>query len=514
MLLLAAATCCLSLPTSAAERGSAQRATKRRVDDPGKLVVSDQPTTAALNGRLPRVYRVMAPEELATELRQLKQSARKLPEGSADRTHIEELIRAIELYEKTGFDPDALLNEITSAVAELRNLPPLQPVRFQILERNALKKFLEVKLEEDLPPGWLAEYESACKIVGAIPERTNLRKTLLSLLSEQIAGLYDDKTKKLYVLADFDLSRPLAKIILAHEICHALQDQHYNFSRMPLRDLENNDAATAALAVIEGDATILMQDYAGTSLSGSDVLKLLDVLKIDQSALNATPYFLRQQLIFPYLGGAEFLMKISYQDPDLRELAFVRVPVSTEQILHSDKYASGDLDLPTTVSIPAIQSILGKGWKRTMRCNWGEMQIKTLFEVWREWNKAKRVGEGWDGDQFVIYRKGEEYVYLWKTTWDTRKDATEFYDEYSELLRAKRYREFFANEQFGGNIEDDKTLNYEPQDRGSDARPLHIRFRRQDANVVVQISNSGQIAARFNEMDQLLLSRDPTPVRD
>lgn len=447
----------------------------------------------------------MSPNELEAELQRLRDSARKLAPGTKERAQIEGLIRSVELYEKSGADASAILDEITSTVAELRGLEPLQPVRFRIMERAALRHLLEDKLEEDLPPGWFAEYEAVCKIVGALPERINLRKTMLSLLSEQIAGLYDDKTKRLYVLADFNLTRPLAKIILAHEICHALQDQHYNLLHLPLTNYENNDAATAALAVVEGDATILMQDYAGTSIKGGDVLKLLDIFQVDQKAMNSAPYFLRQQLIFPYLGGADFLVHISYQDPALRELALQRPPASTEQILHPDKYASGDLDMPTTVTVPNLTKVLGSGWKCTIRSNWGEFQIKTLFEVWREWTKAKRIAEGWDGDQYVLYRNGSDYLYAWKTQWDTTRDATEFFEGISELMRGKRFRDRFADEDFSGNPDEYRTLDFTPKPDDTDKSEVHLSFRRSAKTVLVEITNSGRVADDLRDIDVQLL---------
>ena len=387
-------------------------------------------------------------------------------------------------------------------------------MHFRTLERSALRHLLETKLEEDLPPGWLAEYEFVCKIAGALPERTNLRRTLLSMLSEQIAGLYDDNSKQLFVLSDFDLSRPLAKIILAHEICHAIQDQHYPLRNLPLRNFEDNDAATAALAVVEGDATLLMQDYAGESMTGSDVLKLVDIFKVDQSALNSAPYFLRQQLIFPYMSGADFLTRIMYQDAGLRELVFVRPPASTEQIMHPDKYSSGDADAPTTVTIPNLLPVLGKDWKRTIRSNWGEFYLKTLFEVWREWGSAAQNTEGWDGDQYVLYRNADKYAYFFKSIWDTEKDAQEFFNGYSELLRTKRYKEQFANDGFGGNFEEVRTLTHNASAETTASGELHLRFRRQGTTVLVQMTNTAAVADRFSELESPLLSRDPTPAND
>lgn len=476
------------------------------------LALPDEPLvikeTSITTATLPSAHRTLSDDEIVRELARMNQVLINLPENSPDRDQVRHLIRSLEVRLKSGVDPDALLDEITSDVVELRELKLREPIKFRILKREELGPFLQEKLAEGFPADYLPNLEAALKIVGAIPERTNLLKLLPSLLSEQIAGLYDDQTKRLYIMEHFDIGKPLARIILAHEICHALQDQHFNLSRLPLKDTTNEDAALASLSLVEGDATVLMQDYAREKFTGRDVLGLLEAFQVDQRALNAAPYFVKQQLIYPYLGGAEFLTKLMVSNPALRDKAFRNPPSSMEQVLHPDKYRTGERDEPTSFPLPSLSAILGDDWKHAMHTTFGEYQVRTLFEVWREWEKSERVAEGWDGDRYALYqRQNGGYLFAWKSVWDTEEDAKEFFDAFSELMRVKRYRQYFENEEFIGPTDELRMLNHSREDEH-----LFLRFRKRGHAVIVQVTDRPETAQRLEAVEKLLLTRDIKPV--
>src|SRR2546428_12004236 len=62
-----------------------------------------------------------------------------------------------------------------------------------------------------------------------------------------------------------------------------------------------------------------------------------DQMKVFGSA----PLWLRESLIFPYLGGAEFVRWFDHEYPGKQPYG-VLMPISTEQILHPARYAAGD----------------------------------------------------------------------------------------------------------------------------------------------------------------------------
>ncbi len=467
---------------------------------------SDAPTTSpalvATDYQVPERYRTMPAAEIRREMARLEAAANHLPRGSADLRNMEMLIESLEVRLRTGILPQDLVADITSNVARLRGLPVHRPIQFRILDREALRAYVNRLLDEELPPEYLPNFEFVLKLMGAIPQRTDLRKTIVGLLGEQVAGLYDRKTRTLFILKTFDLNRALGKIILAHEICHALQDQNYNLSAMPLNAPGNDDVSLAVSSVLEGDATLLMSDFARDSLTGRDLLTLVDVFSVDQAALNRAPEFLRQQLMFPYLSGANFMQMVGFADPGNRDRAFRELPRSTEQIIHPEKFYTGDRDEPTSFSLPDLAPILGSGWKRAMTNVMGEFQIRTLFEAWRQWDEGTRVSEGWGGDRYALYRRGDSYLFAWASAWDTEDDAQEFFTGLSNLLRSKRFRDDFNGEDY-----DDKpglrafSSGGEKSDLG-----IYLRFVRTRNSVVVLLSNSRSAYARAGEIEGLLMS--------
>ena len=68
-------------------------------------------------------------------------------------------------------------------------------------------------------------------------------------------------------------------MVLAHELTHALEDQRFGLS---LEEGESDDAALARLALVEGSATLVMQQYllrhigAEQALSGAARVRAAD----------------------------------------------------------------------------------------------------------------------------------------------------------------------------------------------------------------------------------------------
>lgn len=472
---------------------------------PLAIEVGTQAAKSGARAFVPERFRNASPEQLKSEAQKLRSAASKVSTGSAEQSRLRELADALEAQLRSGSAPDELISNITLEVSRLRGLPVRQPVRFKTMDREELKQFLRTKLTADLPPTHMQNYEIALKVLGALPQQVDLQQTILGLLSEQIAGLYDNDTRTLYVMKQFDLSRTLARIILAHEICHALQDQNFDFKRLPLNSPDNDDVNVATLSVLEGDATILMQDYARENFSISDLTQLLEVFTIDQRAYEHSPWILRQQLIFPYLSGSSFLLRLTYDDPAMRDEPFRKPPVSSEQIAHPEKYTIADRDDPTSFVLPDLSEHFGGGWKRTFSNVFGEMQIRLLFETWRLWDEAKTVSEGWGGDRYNLYRKGDDYVLVWVTTWDAEQDADEFFKATSDMLRQKVWRDAFGKRNFEGDVFL-RSIKRGDTDDSATSAPVLMRFRESGLTAIVELTNNVEAAEALEHVDDELFT--------
>jgi len=333
-----------------------------------------------------------------------------------------------------------IVGAIQREVERLRGLRAKRPVEAAPLTDEVLRRLIEKEFAERYTAKQLEGEEALMKHFGLIPPDMDLKSFLESLYREQIAGLYDDETKKLYVSDKFDPDNTITKVILAHEICHALQDQYFNLTSSPIHLKTNDDRALAALCVIEGDATLLMSDYLGEHLSWKILLELPGVMMMDQQQLASAPPVIVNTLLFPYTKGMYFVAQaVLDRGPRVRNALFRRYPRSTEQVLHPRKYFGPALDEPTEISLDSLTSsgLIPTDAFYDNVC--GEFGIQDILGAKLAAWDAERAAAGWDGDRIVFGRgAGGAYGLAWLSVWDSEDDAREFADALVRWLEARR----------------------------------------------------------------------------
>jgi hypothetical protein len=352
--------------------------------------------------------------------------------------------------------PEAEFQAIVQRTEEIRGLEFKEPVPFERLSRDGLVELLGKELSREYSDEDWKNFQDSMVLLGAIPPSLILDQFFKSLLGEQVAGLYDPHTKKLYVVGDLPLEVGLVQIILEHELTHALTDQHFGLLNMPIEQKDNDDRALAALAVVEGDATLSMLDYGKDLEVGSMMLSLIASLFVDQETYSAAPEVLQAWTLFPYIGGETFLLDLSnrhsVQDGRLVKRdhagrtdlanwevinqAYTHPPESTEQILHPAKYNERH-DPPVEVSFGSSPlDLLGEGWSKGTENTLGELLLKTLFMQTLSPYQAETAAEGWGGDRYLLARDNKSGTALyWRSVWDTDKDAAEFREAAKEYAR-------------------------------------------------------------------------------
>lgn len=193
--------------------------------------------------------------------------------------------------------------ELVSKVEQSRRLKLKEPVPcVQTSTNRQIADFLEESLDKRLTPRELAIEELQLKLLGAIPEGWRYREEILRLYVSRLSAFYSPEFKRFVLARGF--SRDSQEIV-AHELTHALQDQHYNLSLLTDNRF-TNDELMARMAVFEGDANISMKRVVGKSwcepLSLEDLLQQLDYL-----ANSKAPKFLEAQVAAPYLFGERYL---------------------------------------------------------------------------------------------------------------------------------------------------------------------------------------------------------------
>ena len=329
------------------------------------------------------------------------------------------------------------IDDLAKQVSKRRGLPLKKPIARGVMTRDQIEKRILQRLAEDYAEADVAGEERGMKRLGLFPAELDYKEAVIRLLKEQIAGFYDPKQKELYI-ADW-IADDLQKIVLVHEIDHALQDQNFDLVKFVSPNKENGDEQLARQALVEGDGVALMIEWmlpAGSDPWADDkmvgMLGTMSALS-GGAELDKAPLLLKESLIFPYEKGLRFVATARKTRPwsDI-DAMFAAPPISTEQIIHPEKYRAKEK--PISVKPAAIPSL--KGWKRVWSNVLGEMTFSVLFRQHGvERARAERAAEGWGGDRVQLYApagddgKGVgQLVVIEQSVWDAEADAVEAYD--------------------------------------------------------------------------------------
>ena len=328
-------------------------------------------------------------------------------------------------------DPSTVYATIEDQVVAIRQLQKKAPVDPQVLDDAGIKKLTSDSFTKDNPPDLLAANERILKAFGLIPQDASLKDLYVSLLGSQVAGLYSPDDKKLYVVSRSGGLGVAERTTFSHEFTHALQDQNFDLGTLKLDEIGQGDRSFARLALVEGDATLSMTYWQIQNLSQAELGELIAGAGNDPSTkvLLGMPAVLRESLLFPYTQGLAFVQGLQaaggWQAVDD---AFTKPPASTEQIIHPEKYASGEQPIALTLP-PDLATRLGSGWKVTLEDSFGEFQLG----VWLRQSTtlsaadANAASSGWGGDRVaVVEGPGGAWSVILRTAWDSAQDASEF----------------------------------------------------------------------------------------
>jgi hypothetical protein len=331
---------------------------------------------------------------------------------------------------------DSLRTPVERAVGLVFTSTPRSAMR----TKEQVRGYLIRKLDEELPPERLRGLETTYRLFGLLPDTLHLRALLLNLYAEQVAGFYDPDSATLFGVAG---SAPdQLKLVLAHEMIHALQGQHLRLDSI-LDDRRNNDRLTAAQAILEGQATLASLDVLAP---GQDVSRnpqfwelYRDQVRQQQTSMpvfREAPLILRESLIFPYLQGAEF-MHWWAESPFRDTLPYGRrMPQSTEQIIHPERYARNDLPVGLAYPLESgvlYEDVLGENEIRVVLAHLaGSDEVQTVVPI------------GWGGDRYRLYQTSTGPALVWYVVWDNAASAGRFLRSAGAGLRHTPRRQYRA----------------------------------------------------------------------
>lgn len=320
-----------------------------------------------------------------------------------------------------------MLRRVESArgLASTRAVPALRLAREELIAR------VKEHVSRELPPEAIRDEGLALQLFGFLPTHFDYEAAEYRLLEEQLAGYYEPTDRTMYMASD--LGEDEATATLAHELVHALQDQHWDLeSRSKYRPGEG-DRSEAVSALAEGDATSAMFDVMiaravpGTRRSAAEIPDDVFVQQIrsgmSQGPGADAPRIMRSSLAAPYIYGTLFVNALRRRGGWSQvDRAWDTAPTTTEQILHLDKWDAHEQ--PLVVGAPSFAT-LGRGWSVADEDSEGELGARLAFEEWMDPAAAAETSSGWGGDRGVLVANGDRFAFAWRLRFDEAptKDA-------------------------------------------------------------------------------------------
>ncbi|MCE9596022.1 MAG: hypothetical protein K8S98_17675 [Planctomycetes bacterium] len=356
----------------------------------------------------------------------------------------------------TQAELEELSHTIQEQVADLRGSAFTRPVAVRLANKDQFFDYAKKRQDATETPEKIAADETLAKLFGVVPADIDLMATTMEFLKDQVGGFYDPSDDS-FSLMD-QCPKGIARIILAHELGHALDDQLHSIDSREEELTKNTDASYAYHAVVEGSGTSVMTQWAVQHMSeiGLDMAGLSEMQEASNASMAKAPMWLWKPLIAVYLQGAAFLSRTSSlmagqmggaKNEDI-DAAFKNPPRSMEQVLHPEKYWTKDkLDEPVRISFDA-KKLTEDGWAVLREDTFGEFLLAILVTPPSERKSpdftnatallgmkfTNDVARGWGGDRVVLLGRENGRCARLVTRWDTPRDASEFYGAMTGML--------------------------------------------------------------------------------
>ena len=325
--------------------------------------------------------------------------------------------------------------KIERDVERLRDLKFKKPVEPEVVTPEEAREAALRDLDKVYSPDQRRADEELLKLLGLVPPDTDVVKVLESISGEQVIGYYDTRRKELRVVSGNGADSPaLVDITLAHELVHALEDQVFSLKEATGT---TDDESSARTALNEGTATYVMNEFVQCCVDARQLALGSFASLFGGAGATELPPYVQRTLTFSYTAGERFVSQLhdaaggwSLVNAALRS----QPPVSTEQIIHPDKYVPFERPLEVKLDTKAV---LGDGWKRASDGTLGELDTRELLRLA---DPAGSVGAaaGWGGGRYELWqrtgkppegcdapcRQQDALVLSWR--WDTPADAREF----------------------------------------------------------------------------------------
>jgi hypothetical protein len=329
---------------------------------------------------------------------------------------------------------DRRVDQIASEVQKLRGLELRHDFERRYLDVPAVKEELARSLRTETAGSWYPAHLALHDHLGLLDAGDDLRDLMVELSGEGLSGYYDPRTERMTIVRrseDFDVAE---EAVIAHELTHVLQDQNFGLDGLSAR-LVLSDQELGFRALVEGDATVVMQDWMekqGT-LDAVIAAELSRITTPNPALLLRVPGIIARQSNFPYLDGAIFVEELRLRGGWSAVDTAYGDPPTTEEVMHPELYLQ---DLPST-TYPALDpAALGPDWGAGEEEALGEAALHIWLTMANGATASRKAADGWDGDLATSYETAAgEWIVIWRTAWDSSIQAREFRDAARKVLK-------------------------------------------------------------------------------
>ena len=388
----------------------------------------------------------------------------------------DDVISAFERDSKRT-SPLRMVERYQTVIKQISHMKVRDDVKITVKARGvARQEFFDSIMEESYenPESYIDSYEFFLKRLHLVEKDFGLYDFLLESVYSDVSGMYLPKKKELLILKDANTRIMSATLI--HELIHAAQDSVVDLDDLYETHANSVDGNLALKCLIEGQAiaieTLIRANQSIEDRSAEEVMKEVAQLVSKRMEENSFDSVLESTQLFPYTAGYNFVATQYSKGgkKDFRSM-YNRIPTSTEQILHYDKFVRNEM--PKVTILEEQKRVMNTLWKELDSTTLGEFYIQAIFNTLLKDSLAlnKQAASGWGGDRINVFEANGRKFFVWDTLWDSKADANEFY---------KRY-EMFSKMRFGNSkFTQTKTFNIVyPQ------KEPHLLIRKEGLRVLI-----------------------------
>lgn len=327
---------------------------------------------------------------------------------------------------------------VLEQTAATRGLALAAEVPIEFVDSGRVRTDIQAQTDRPDTRETLLVTQKLLEDLGLLSPDQNLGALLVGVYGEGVAGYYNRREKKMFVVGDAARFGPRERLTLSHEFTHALQDHHFDLGALTAAARADDDRSAALTALIEGDAVWSSVEYARAHFTDDDRRALsADGAAGRPSPFDSVPLVLRDELLFPYREGTAFVRGLVQQGGFAAvNHAFADPPRSTEHVLHPEKYTQRDQ--PKEVALPDLAAALGAGWARLRTNVLGELDYRILLQQYSDPRTAALGAAGWGGDRYeFLERPDGARLLVLRSTWDSEPEADQFFGAYLSVMQQR-----------------------------------------------------------------------------